>query len=95
MSGSQAHVILSRAAIKPHLTDYYVQEGDALTMPPKTRNRWDLMRFLDHLDEEIPVVEGQRIVAVTDNLSTRGTEEVQNWLEGMHHTTALTFAQCC
>ena len=24
MSGSQAHVILSRAAIKPHLTDYWV-----------------------------------------------------------------------
>ena len=24
MSGSQAHVILSRAAIKPHLTDYWI-----------------------------------------------------------------------
>ena len=24
MSGSQAHVILSRAAIKPHLTEYWV-----------------------------------------------------------------------
>jgi hypothetical protein len=29
-----------------------------LAMPSKTRNRWDLMRFLDHLDAEIPIVEG-------------------------------------
>jgi hypothetical protein len=58
-----------------------VQEGDVLAMPSKTRNRWDLMRFLDHLDDEIPVVEGQKIVAITDNLSTRGTEEVEKWLK--------------
>lgn len=156
MSGSQAHVILSRADIKPHRTEYWmmsdysrpefeerlgeicglyvgppenvlvvsidektgiqakaptkpdqppkpgkparreheytrngtqclfaclnVQAGDVLGMPSKTRNRWDLIRFLDHLDSEIPVVEGQKIVAVTDNLSTRGTEEVEQWL---------------
>ena len=157
MSGSQAHVILSRAEIKPHLTDYWimsdfsqpefeerlsevcglyvnppenvlvisldektgiqakaptkpdtqpaprrparreheyerngtqylfaclkVHEGDVLAMPSKTRNRFDLIRFLDHLDSEIPVVEGQQIVAVSDNLSTRGTQEVTDWLE--------------
>jgi len=156
MSASQAHVILSRAAIKPHLTEYWimsdfsrpefeerlgeifglyvdppenvlvvsidektgiqakaptkpdsppapgkparreheytrngtqclfaclnVKEGDVLAMPSKTRNRWDLIRFLDHLDTEIPLVAGQQIVAVSDNLSTRGTEEVQEWL---------------
>ena len=156
MSGSQAHVILSRAEIKPHRTDYWmmtdytqpefeerlrdvcglyvdppanvlvvsidektgiqakaptkpdappapgkparreheytrngtqclfaclnVQEGDVIGMPSKTRNRFDLIRFLDRCDEEIPVVEGQRIVAISDNLSTRGTEEVQQWL---------------
>jgi transposase len=156
MSGSQAHVILSRAAIKPHLTDYWVMSdftdpqfeqrlsdvcglyvdppenvlvvsidektgiqaksptkpdkppapgkparreheykrngtqclfaclnvkaGDVLGMPSKTRNRFDLIRFLDLCDEEIPVVEGQKIVAISDNLSTRGTEEVQQWL---------------
>jgi len=156
MSGSQAHVILSRAEIKPHRTDYWmmtdysrpefeqrlgeicglyidppenvlvvsidektgiqakaptkpdrppqpgkparreheytrngtqclfaclnVHEGDVLGMPSKTRNRWDLIRFLDHLDGEIPLVEGQKIVAITDNLSTRGTEEVEQWL---------------
>ena len=49
-----------------------------LGMPSKTRNRWDLIRFLDHLDDEIPIVEGQQIVAITDNLSTRGTEEVSS-----------------
>ena len=49
-------------------------------MPSKTRDRYDLIRFLDQLDEEIPVVEGQQIVAITDNLSTRGTQDVQHWL---------------
>jgi transposase len=157
MSASQAYVILSRAEVKPHLTDYWimsdfsqpefeerlgeicglyvdppenvlvvsldektgiqakaptkpdtppapgrpprreheytrngtqclfaclkVHEGDVLAMPSKTRNRFDLIRFLDHLDSEIPVVEGQRIVAVSDNLSTRGTQEVTGWLK--------------
>lgn len=158
MSESQAHVILSRAQIKPHRTDYWVMsdfsregfeermvevcglyvnppenvlvisldektgiqakspvtpdqpprpgkpaqreheykrngtqclfaalkvhQGDVLAMPSKTRNRFDLIRFLDHLDAEIPIVEGQKVVAVSDNLSTRGTEEVQQWLTG-------------
>jgi transposase len=157
MSGSQAHVILSRAAIKPHLTDYWVMSdfaregfeermgevcglyvdppenvlvvsidektgiqaksptkpdtppapgkparreheykrngtqclfaclnvkaGDVIGMSSKTRNRFDLIRFLDLCDQEIPVVKGQKIVAVSDNLSTRGTEEVQQWLK--------------
>ena len=157
MSESQAHVILSRAEIKPHRTDYWimsdfskpefeqrmgevcglyvdppenvlvvsidektgiqaksptkpdqppqpgkparreheykrngtqclfaclnVQAGDVLAMASKTRNQFDLIRFLDHLDTEIPVIEGQQIVAITDNLSTRGTENVQQWLE--------------
>ena len=156
MSESQAHVILKRAEIKPHLTDYWimsdfsregfeermgevcglyvdppenvlvvsidektgiqakapvkpdrapqpgkparreheytrngtqclfaclnVKEGDVIGMPSKTRNRFDLIRFLDKCETEIPRVEGQTIVAVSDNLSTRGTEEVQQWL---------------
>lgn len=155
MSESQAHVILQRAEIKPHRTDYWimsdfsregfeermgevcglyvdppenvlvvsidektgiqakapvkpdrppqagrparreheykrngtqclfaalkVHHGDVLAM--STRNRWDLIRFLDQLEADIPIVEGQKIVAVTDNLSTRGTEEVQQWLQ--------------
>ncbi len=157
MSGSQAHEILARAAIKPHLTEYWIMSdfsrpefeercsaicglyvdppsnvlvvsidektgiqakaptkpdvmcepgrparreheytrngtqclfaalkvhaGDVLAMASKTRNRWDLIRFLDHLDAEIEVVAGQQIVAITDNLSTRGTQEVQDWLK--------------
>jgi len=62
------------AALKVHL-------GDVLAMASKTRNRWDLIRFLEHLDAEIPVIDGQQIVAITDNLSTRGTQEVQDWLQ--------------
>jgi transposase len=157
MSGSQAHAILARAAIKPHLTEYWIMSdfakpefeercsavcglyvdppdnvlvvsidektgiqakaptkpdtppapgrparreheykrngtqclfaalkvhlGEVLAMASKTRNRFDLIRFLDHLDAEIPLVEGQQIVAISDNLSTRGTQEVQDWLK--------------
>jgi len=156
MSASHAHVILARAEVKPHLTDYWmmtdfsqpefeerckeicglyvdppenvlvlsldektgiqakaptkpdvlpapgrvtrreheyerngtqclfaclkVHEGDVLAMSSKTRNRHDLIRFLTQLDTEIPVVQGQKIVAVSDNLSTRGTQEVTDWL---------------
>lgn len=58
-----------------------IKEGDVLGMPSKTRNRYDLIRFLNRCDHEIPVVEGQQIVAVSDNLSTRRTEEVQEWLQ--------------
>lgn len=57
-----------------------VHHGDVLAMPSKTRNRFDLIRFLDHLDAEIPVVDSEKIVAITDNLSTRGTAEVEKWL---------------
>lgn len=157
MSRSQAHTILARANIKPHLSDYWVmsdfsdpefekrlkevcglyvnppenvlvvsidektgiqakaptkpdtlpapgrptrreheyirngtqclfaclkvQEGDVLAMPSKTRNRFDLIRFLDQIDKDIPKIEGQQIIAVSDNLSTRGTQEVTDWLK--------------
>ena len=156
MSASQAHVILARAEIKPHLSEYWimsdfskpefeercgevcglyvdppanvlvvsldektgiqakapiqpdtppepgqparreseytrngtqclfaalkVHHGEVLGMASKTRNRWDLIRFLDLLDADIPVVDGQKIMAVSDNLSTRGTAEVEQWL---------------
>ena len=86
--GSQAHVILQRAAIKPHLTEYWIMSdfsqpefeercsavcglyvdppenvlvvsidvGDVLAMASKTRNRFDLIRFLDHLRREhVPI----------------------------------------
>jgi transposase len=156
MSSSQAHVILSRADVKPHRTDYWVMSdlddprfeqrlkevcglyvdppenvlvvaidektgiqakaptkpdqpaepgkpprreheytrngtqclfaclkvgaGDVLGMPSKTRNRHDLIRFLEQLDAEIPD-DGREIVAISDNLSTRTTKEVNEWLE--------------
>jgi hypothetical protein len=50
-------------------------------MASKTPNRWDLIGFLDMLDAQIPIVDGQRIVAISDNLSTRGTQEVRDWLK--------------
>ncbi len=50
-------------------------------MASKTRNRHDLIDHLDHLDSEIPMLAGQQIVAITDNLSTRGTQEVRDWLK--------------
>ena len=52
----------------------------ARTPPTRNEEEPDLIGFLDQLDAEIPVVEGQQIVAITDNLSTRGTQEVQDWL---------------
>ena len=58
-----------------------VQEGDVIGMASKTRNQFDLMRVLDHCDEQIPRVKGQKIVAVSDNLSTRNTENVKKWLK--------------
>jgi transposase len=157
MSESQAHVILTRADLKPHRTDYWVMtdfsreefeercsqvcglyvdppenvlvlsidektgiqakspvkpdqrsapgraarreheykrngtqclfaalkihHGEVLGMPSKTRDRYDLIRFLDQLDARLPVIDGQKIVAITDNLSTRTTQEVQDWLQ--------------
>jgi len=67
-----------------------VHHGEVLGMASKTRNRFDLIRFLDHLDTEIPVVADQKIVAITDNLSTRGTQEVQDWL-GAHPRWSFQF----
>ncbi len=59
-----------------------VKDGEVIGMPSKTRNQFDLMRFLDRCEEQIPQVPGQKIVAVSDNLSTRNTENVKKWLEG-------------
>jgi len=91
MSGSQAHEILSRAAIKPHLTDYWIMSDFSRPEFEKRllagvrlvrRSALKLPRDLDRReDAEIPVVDGQQIVAITDNLSTRGTQEVQDWLQ--------------
>ena len=55
-----------------------VHSGEVVAMPSKTRNRYDLLRFLDQLETEIPA--GREVIAITDNLSTRTTEEVAEWL---------------
>ena len=55
-----------------------VHTGEVSGMPAKTRNRFDLIRFLEQLEGEIPA--GQEVIAITDNLSTRTTEEVSDWL---------------
>ena len=56
-----------------------VHGGGVSAMPSKTRNREDLLAFLELVDQGIP--RGRSVIAVTDNLSTRTTEEVEEWLE--------------
>ena len=55
-----------------------VHSGEVSAMPAKTRNRFDLIRFLDQLETEIPA--GRQVIAISDNLSTRTTREVSDWL---------------
>jgi transposase len=55
-----------------------VHSGEVRAMPSKTRNRFDLLRFLDQLEREIPP--GRQVIAISDNLSTRTTTEVGDWL---------------
>jgi transposase len=55
-----------------------VHSGAVSAMPSKTHTRFDLIRFLDQLEREIPA--GTEVIAITDNLSTRTTKEVTDWL---------------
>lgn len=55
-----------------------VHSGEVSGMASKTRNRFDLIRFLELLEGEIPA--GKEVIAITDNLSTRTTQEVEDWL---------------
>jgi transposase len=55
-----------------------VHTGEVSAMPAKTRNRFDLLRFLEQLEAEIP--SGRQVIAISDNLSTRITQEVTDWL---------------
>jgi len=55
-----------------------VHSGDVAAMTAKTRDRWDLIDFLEMLDDGVP--DGQKVVAITDNLSTRTAPEVEEWL---------------
>jgi len=56
-----------------------VHSGEVAAMTSETRDRWDLLAFLELLDEGIP--EGKEVIAITDNLSTRTTQEVDEWLD--------------
>lgn len=55
-----------------------VHTGEVSAMPSNTHNRFDLVRFLEKLEAEIP--QGQEVIAISDNLSTRTTQEVEDWL---------------
>ncbi len=55
-----------------------VHSGTVSVMPSKTHTRFDLLRFLEQLEREIPL--GKQVIAITDNLSTRTTKEVSDWL---------------
>jgi transposase len=61
------------AALKAH-------RGDLVAMPSHTRYGFDLIRFLEHLDTELPVIADEEFVAISDSPSTRTTPEVKDWL---------------
>lgn len=60
-----------------------VHSGEVAAMTSKTRDRFDLIAFLEMLDAGIP--EGKEVIAITDNLSTRTTQEVEEWLKAHPH----------
>ena len=55
-----------------------VHTGEVSAMPSNRHTRFDLLRFLEQLETEIPP--GQEVIAISDNLSTRTTQEVEDWL---------------
>jgi transposase len=57
-----------------------VHSGETHAMTSTTRNRFDLIRFLDEIDDTIAPAKGQQIIAIMDNLSTHKSKDVQDWL---------------
>ncbi len=57
-----------------------VHSGETHAMTSQTRNRFDLIRFLDEIDQTLPPAKGQQIIAIMDNLSTHKSKDVQAWL---------------
>jgi transposase len=49
-------------------------------MTSQTRNRFDLIRFLDEIDDTLPHAKGQQVIAIMDNLSTDTSKDVKQWL---------------
>jgi transposase len=58
-----------------------VHSGETHAMTSKTRNRFDLIRFLEEIDETLPPTKGQQVIAIVDNLSTHKSADVQAWLD--------------
>ncbi|MCA1681191.1 MAG: IS630 family transposase [Actinobacteria bacterium] len=58
-----------------------VHSGETHAMSSQTRNRFDLIRFLDEIDDTLPPAKGQQIIAIMDNLSTHKSKDVQTWLK--------------
>jgi transposase len=58
-----------------------VHSGETHAMTSQTRNRFDLIRFLDEIDDTLPPAKGQQIIAIMDNLSTHTSKDTQKWLK--------------
>jgi hypothetical protein len=57
-----------------------VHSGETHAMTSQTRNRFDLIRFLDEIEDTIPPAKGQQIIAIMDNLSPHTSKDVKKWL---------------
>jgi len=57
-----------------------VHSGETHAMTSPTRNRFDLIRFLEEIDVKIPPAKGQQIIAILDSLSTHKSADVRDWL---------------
>ena len=57
-----------------------VHSGETHAMTSTTRNRFDLIRFLEEIDKTVPPAKGQQIIAIMDNLSTHKSHDFKKWL---------------
>jgi transposase len=62
-----------------------VHSGETHAMTSKTRNRFDLIRFLEEIEETITPAKGRQIIAIMDNLSTHKSHDVKAWLKAHPH----------
>ncbi len=57
-----------------------VHAGSVTAMASKRRSSEDFIGFLDYTNEHLPD-DGNRVIAIVDNLSTHSTDAVAEWLE--------------
>ena len=62
-----------------------VHTGEAHSMTSKTRNRFDLIEFLEQIDATVPPSRSRQIIAIMDNLSTHKSKDVKAWLRAHPH----------